>query len=68
MNGITFAWQPVTSTAPQSSAPVSVVFNVFINCLDPRIKRNISTFDDTKLETAADSVEGQVALQRDLDK
>lgn len=54
-----------TSTVPQSSALVSVVFNV----LDPRIKCTISTFDDdTKLETAADSVEGQDALQKDLDK
>lgn len=54
-----------TSTVPQSSALVSVVFNV----LDQRIKCIISTFDDdTKLETAADSVEGQDALQKDLDK
>lgn len=58
-----------TSTVPQSSAPVSVVFDVFINCLDSRIKYTISIFDDdTKLETAADFFEGQDALQRDLDK
>lgn len=68
-NGTTFIWQPVTSTAPQSSVLVSVAFNTFINCLDARDECTISKFvDDMKLGTAADSFEGQDALQRDLDE
>lgn len=63
-------WQQMlTSSTPPGSIPGLVLFNVFINVLDAGVERILSTFaDDTTLGGAADSLEGQEALQRDLDK
>ncbi|KAK4822100.1 LOW QUALITY PROTEIN: hypothetical protein QYF61_009800 [Mycteria americana] len=65
LKGTTSGWRLVTSGL--NSGPV--LFNTFINNLDAEVECTISKFaDSTKLGGAVDSLEGQEALQRDLDR
>ena len=71
VNGESSDWAKVESGVPQGSVLGPVLFTVFINDLEDRIKSRISKFaDDTKLIGSAESKEktDRPIIQEDLNK
>lgn len=65
VNGSRFSWRQVPSSAHKGSV-LGVPCNLFINGWDDGAEYNFA--DETKLGGGADTAEGSVGIQRDLDR
>lgn len=65
VNGTTSGWWPVTGGIIQGSILCPILFIILIGDMDVEVELIFKVSDDTKLEGAVNSMEGQDALQKD---
>ena len=69
ISGAESSWRPVTTGVPRGLVLDLVLFNIFISHLDEGIESTLSEFaEDTELGGVADTLEGFLTVQQDLDR
>jgi len=69
ISGAESSWRPVTAGVPWGLVPDLVLFSIFISDLDEGIESTPSEFaEDTELGGVADTLEGFLTVQQDLDR